>query len=122
MKFWLPWPPSTNGLFVNAGRGGRNLSKRYREWREEAAAALLQQPQTRTPISTPISIHIALTAPTRAHRDASNYVKAVEDLIVQHGIIEDDDERFVRKVIVEWQDPPAGEPGAIVELKETTND
>lgn len=118
MKIWLPFPPSTNGLFTNAGRGGRNLSPRYRAWREEAAAALLQQPQSKTEFYVPVSIHIALTAPTKAHRDASNYIKGIEDLLVQHGILEDDDERFVRSVTVEWQTPPADEPGAIITIKE----
>lgn len=116
MRVWLPFPPSTNGLFVNAGKGGRNLSARYRKWREEAGWALKHQPQSRRSFSGPVSLHMALTNPRKVHADCSNYIKAVEDLICQHGIIQGDDERFVRGVSIEWADPPAKEPGVVIEI------
>lgn len=43
-----------------------------------------------TPISGNVSIEYEFTFPDNRKRDASNYIKQLEDIIVKMGLIEDD--------------------------------
>lgn len=117
MSVWVPFGPSTNNLYMNTGRSGTK-SKAYAQWVKEAGWALKQQPQAKRSFSGPVRLHMSLTNPRNVHADCSNYIKAVEDLIRHHGIIQGDDERYVRGVSVEWADPPAENPGVVIEITE----
>ena len=101
----LPMPPSVNGLF--AGKTRRYRSKSYEAWIVEAGLRLnLQRP---SPCFGPV--HLALEVEeqrTKRRQDLSNRIKAVEDLLVSHGIIEGDDQRFVRKITMEWSPEVSG--------------
>lgn len=95
-------PPSTNGLYANVPKRGRVRSERYRSWSNVAGWELKRQrPGT-------IKGHVALTIEVERkdarRQDVSNRIKAVEDLVVEHGIIEDDS--LVTKVEAEWTDGP----------------
>ena len=70
---------------------------------------MAQEPKS---IAGPVSINIVLGAPDRRRRDCSNYIKAIEDLLVSYGCIEGDDSRFVKSVTVSW----ATVDGAIVQI------
>jgi Holliday junction resolvase RusA-like endonuclease len=106
-RVWLSWPPSVNNLYpsrVVRGRVLRVPSGQYRKWRREA---LIRIASARLPrIEVPVDIELALIAPDARHRDASNYVKAVEDSLVGARVLRGDDARFVRSVRPFW----AGEP------------
>jgi hypothetical protein len=39
---------------------------------------------------------------TAVATDVTNRIKAGEDLLVRHGIIQGDDQRYVRSVTAEW--------------------
>jgi len=98
----LTFPPSVNELYFNtsadkrrvaASHGkklpGRLKTKRHMEWRRVAGYELnLQHPK---PVKGRYFIHIGFS---RRHDvpkiDLSNHIKAVEDLLVAHGLIEDD--------------------------------
>lgn len=82
----LPLPPSTNGLFVNAGKRGRVTSKPYRAWKTEAGFMLKVEPKWR--VGGPVRLSIDL--PTSARADLDNLCKAPIDLLVAHGRIDDD--------------------------------
>lgn len=45
-----------------------------------------------------------LKAPDKRQRDADNYIKAVGDFLVTHGVIAGDDSRYVRSFYIEWSD------------------
>lgn len=100
----LPFPPSGHSLFKR--HNGSHLSEKYKAWRDEAGWLLKSQKPT--PIPGRVIVTIELVNPNRIRRDASNHIKAVEDLLVAHGIIEADDDRVVRRVTAGWQD--SGEP------------
>jgi Holliday junction resolvase RusA-like endonuclease len=107
----LPFPPSVNNLFT--GRGRRYPSARYRQWKQDAGwQAASQRPKR---LAGLVRIHIVLTAPDKRRRDASNYVKAIEDLLVSLRVLEDDHGAYVKGVTAEWADQP-GEPGAVVRI------
>lgn len=92
-------PPSTNNLFPGSKR--RYPSKEYTTWRTQAGWELLQQhPKA---VKGRVALLFQFEEPTTKHRkDVTNLIKAPEDLLVAHGIIEADDQRFVRRVTEEW--------------------
>lgn len=91
----LPWPPSVNNLYINAGRK-RVRSPRYRKWQDEAGWALKA---ARPPaFDGPVSVTIELCPPDNRRLDADNRNKPILDLLVSHGVIKDDDSRHVRSV------------------------
>ena len=96
----LPMPPSTNALFAGNGRR-RYKTKEYSAWIEEAGYALnLQKPKL---ISGKVRLLIEVCEPkTAVAQDVTNRIKAAEDLLVRHGIIQGDDQRYVSSVTAEW--------------------
>lgn len=55
---------------------------------------------------------IGLVAPDKRARDAGNLDKALMDIIVKAGIIEDDSNKYVRRLSYEWL--ASGEPVTIL--------
>ena len=105
---WLPFPPSTNNLFsqgVVKGKMRRFPSKQYKAWRKEAIIRLIAARLPR--FSEPVVIKLALTPKDCRRRDASNYIKAVEDALVEARVLIDDDQRYVKAVVPYWENPAA---------------
>ena len=98
----IPFPPSANNLFVNAGKRGRIKSSRYTMWLNEAGWEL--QSQRPKKMLGKVSVTICLCPVDKRRRDADNGCKAVLDLLVKHQVIEADDSRCVRKVTAQWVD------------------
>lgn len=97
----LPFPPSLNGIFGQFK--GAHLSKKYREWRDEAGWML--KAQNPLAYSGPVSVSVKLVMPDKRIRDLDNVgLKAVIDLLVRHGVIEGDDHRYVKRIQAEWAD------------------
>lgn len=97
--FLLPFPPSANNLFVNNRKtGGRFVAPRYAAWRTEAGWALKAQ----NPQKTTGSVHVNIIAikPDRAKRDIDNIAKAINDLLVEHGVVEDDS--LIERQVAAW--------------------
>jgi crossover junction endodeoxyribonuclease RusA len=96
--FELPFPPTVNNLFVN-GKSGRFVSPQYKAWKIEAGTiAKAQAKGARIP--GPYALELQLSRPDKRRRDASNYIKPVEDLLVWLGITDDDSE--CQFVSAEW--------------------
>lgn len=85
--FHLPFPPTVNTLFANGG-GRRFKTKAYSDWIVEAG--LILNTHHIQPFAGPVWIDFQLHRPDKHRRDATNYLKAPEDLLVRHGIIKDD--------------------------------
>jgi Holliday junction resolvase RusA-like endonuclease len=96
----LSMPPSTNSLFAGNGKR-RYKTKEYAAWIEEAGYALnRQRPE---PIRGKVRLLIEVAEPkTSITQDVTNRIKAAEDLLVRHDIIQGDDQRYVRSVTAEW--------------------
>jgi Holliday junction resolvase RusA-like endonuclease len=121
----LPMPPSTNSLYRNVPGRGRAKTERYRTWLRAAGNELLAQRVGLQPIRGAFTLTILLPqAKRRASMDASNYIKATEDLLVRHSLIDDD--RNAESVTIAWAPgiqqcevrvwPWAAEPQVIREL------
>lgn len=98
-------PPSTNGLFANLPGKGRVKTERYRTWLNAAGWQIKAQRPGR--IAGEVSLAIAMKRP-RANADLSNRIKALEDLLVEHQVIDDD--QHVVSLTVRWRE----EPGCMV--------
>lgn len=95
IRLSLPWPPSVNNLYINAGHK-RARSPAYRKWQEEAGWYLkAARPHKFT---EPVSVTLDLCPPDNRRTDADNRNKAVLDLLVTHGVIPADDSRYVKSV------------------------
>lgn len=96
----LPFPPSVNNLFINAGRK-RIRSPGYRAWADEAGYQLnTQHPRT---IKGPVTLRYEFQeGQDNRRRDIDNLAKPVNDLLVTHGVIEADDNRIVRAIDLRW--------------------
>lgn len=99
MIFTLPMPPSVNALYRNITHRGRAKTTVYKTWLIEAGGSLNEQ-KIGPVKATPVEILIELD--DRRRGDASNRIKAVEDLLVTQGILPDDSRDHVRKVTAEW--------------------
>jgi Holliday junction resolvase RusA-like endonuclease len=84
----LPYPPTANNLFFNTRGRGRVRTDRYRTWAVAAGGDVRRQNPGR--IEGQYSLDITLGRPDKRKRDLSNAIKALEDLIVEHQIVEDD--------------------------------
>lgn len=99
IRLELPFPPTVNNLFINAAKGrGRFPSPQYKLWRKIAGEMILAQ--GRHSIRGRVTLSIAIARPDRRRRDISNLIKAVEDLLVEMGVIEDDS--LVERLSIQW--------------------
>lgn len=107
----LPFPVSTNALYTNVRGRGRVKTARHNTWRRAAGWDLEQQkPPT---VEGPVALDIEYGRPrnrdgskSKVKRDLSNLIKCVEDLLVAHGVIEDDS--LVHDLHVSWADDVEG--------------
>lgn len=108
----LPFPVSVNAMFAD-GKTRRHKSQRYADWIIEAGYRLnIQKPR---PISGPYEIHYVFQeGQDKRERDAFNLEKGCTDLLVKHGIIQGDSNKYLRKGSVEWSSEVIGVQVTIV--------
>ncbi len=107
--FTIPRGPSVNALYSNVRGKGRVKTKRYMTWINSAGWELkIQKPDA---IAGPVSILLTIPRPLTKdgewdmrRRDASNFIKAIEDLCVIHRLIEDDSHTTVYETTARWDD------------------
>ena len=96
----LPFPPSTNNLFINTSRG-RIRSSKYDEWATEAGWELARQRPAKA--IGPVSILFEFQSNRdKRKRDITNLLKAPEDLLVKFKVIEADDNTIVQAISAGW--------------------
>ncbi len=99
----LPFPVSTNNLFT--GRARRFPSRRYRTWREEAGWALAAQ-RPLPSFSDPVEVTLSIGKPDRRKRDLDNLFKAPLDLLVEFGVLGDD--QLIHRLSASWDSDVEG--------------
>ena len=106
LTLYLPVGPSVNTLFNNVARAGKRgklrvPTKKYILWKTSAKTAIrMQLPDEWIAIDKPLSLLIELQRPT-SNSDLSNRIKALEDSLVQNGVICDD--RLVHDIRIKWK-------------------
>lgn len=102
----LPAPVPLSACFTNVAGRGRVPTKRYLAWQTEAMWMI--KAQKARPVKGQVSVYVRLVAPDKRHRDAGNADKGIMDALTKAGIIEDDSNRYVRRLTFEWcEDGPA---------------
>lgn len=100
----LPFPPSVNGLYRNRRQGGRVKTDRYNTWLNAAGWELKRQRPPKVTGRYSITVHVERKDKRR--RDLGNLHKGISDLLVMHGVIEDDS--LEERVILMWSDTVTG--------------
>lgn len=101
----LPFPVTTNNLYRNRrGRGGRAKTKRYQAWSTEAGWEIKRQRPGF--VEGPFKLDITITRPDKRRRDISNLIKALEDALVEFGVVEDD--CLCEQITIGWRDKRDG--------------
>lgn len=89
MQIDLPaLPPPLSACFNNAKGPGRLKSKRYRAWIEHCSWALNNIRDHL--VAGPVNVTYLIQRPDKRKRDLGNLEKALSDLLVSMGIIQDD--------------------------------
>lgn len=83
----LPFPVSVNEMYRNKLKG-RVKSERYMTWARAAGWEL--QAQRQKPVHGPYVLTLCLYEADNRRRDPDNFVKGCSDLLVTHGLIDDD--------------------------------
>lgn len=96
-SFHVDWPPTAN-LMWRHSRGQNYLSARYKQWKKDAGWQL--KAQHARSIVGPVSITILLCKPTKQAIDLDNRVKPLLDLLVNCGVIEDDNDSVIHEIHV----------------------
>src|SRR6266403_4493395 len=96
----LPFPPSTNNMFIN-GKHGRFRSQKYDSWIQEAGNEILRQRPLKVAGQVSLTFEFQ-DGRDKRKRDVTNLIKAPEDLLVSHGLIEADDQSIVRRISASW--------------------
>lgn len=107
----LPYPPSVNRLW-RVSKSRVHKSPQYQAWLISAGNSL--NGQCRRSISGEYNIHILACAPDRRKRDLGNIEKALSDLLVKHGVVDDD--HLCQKQTIEWAtNLPSGSVRILIE-------
>jgi crossover junction endodeoxyribonuclease RusA len=96
----LPFPVSVNALYCNKAGKGRVKSQRYREWSNVAGWQLKAQKPGK--ITGRYALTILLEQKDGRRRDIGNLEKSVSDLLVEHGVVEDD--ALAASIFLAWAD------------------
>jgi Holliday junction resolvase RusA-like endonuclease len=99
IEYVLPFPPSTNNLFLNSRGKGRILSPEYRAWKEQAGWQLKSQ----RPKPLGVRAFVQIDLDNRRKGDADNRAKPVLDLLVEHQVLAGDSKKHVRRVSIGWE-------------------
>ena len=79
-EFEMPWPPSVNA-WKNPFRNRMILSKRGREYRVDALAALKELDIDKELVSSRLSVSLVLNPPTLRKYDIDNFCKSLFDAL-----------------------------------------
>ncbi len=92
MKLKLPWPPSTNGYWRTLpGTDRQILSKRGREFRDEAFGAILRQcGGFPTRLTGRLAVVWEFHCGTNRFYDIGNFFKSAEDALTHANVWDDD--------------------------------
>lgn len=97
LTFRVPVPPSANNLYANMPfGGGRRKTGEYRAWLNAAGWEMRAQHVLPLPAG---NYALRIRAPINRRRDLDNTLKPVLDLIVELGLIRDDN--LIDKIIIE---------------------
>lgn len=100
----LPAPLSVN----RTRRIDWRYKKRVDAWQADADAHFLTQKQKLAGAKIGGRFELTITLPDGSAIDADNAIKGVIDTIRRFGLVPDDAPKFMRRVVIEFGEAPAG--------------
>lgn len=109
----LPWPPSGNVQARHTKTGGHYLNPKIAAYRALVARTLATKGLAKAsgfkPLGGPLELSVVASPPDRRATDADNRLKCLLDALVYAGLLEDDSNRVVWRLVWEWCPPePCG--------------
>ncbi len=98
----IPFPPSTNNLYLNMRGRGRVQTPAYRAWIIEAGAELKRQVKPPC-FADDDRVVIKIDLDDTRRGDADNRNKAILDALVSAGVIPGDSKKHVKRVSIGWE-------------------
>lgn len=94
--------PSVNSLYANVRGKGRVRTEAYKRWALAAGYDFAAQTRGKS-IKGLYELSLTISrAKARSNSDLSNRIKGAEDLLVEHGVVEDD--KHCAKITVAYGD------------------
>lgn len=97
-------PSKKNSRVINRLTGRSFPNKRFTEWHDAASLEIREQMVTRTiteRIAFPCNISFIFTHGDNRRRDSDNQTSSILDLLIDCGILLDDDWKIVRQMTIE---------------------
>lgn len=105
--------PSKKNSRINTRSGRSFPSKKYTEWHKDASAQL---PKVKAPIEKDAIVSIAFWSPDKRKYDLSNKAESLMDLMVDNGILLDDNYAVVPSLNLIYMDVSYGNPRVEIEI------
>lgn len=100
IRLELPYPPSINHYYVNAGKNKKRVKSRKVQDYFDAAVWGIKQQKVATFGDSPVRVTVGIQPPDRRRRDMGNLDKAIMDVMEEAGVYDDDfqasDVRYIR--------------------------
>lgn len=117
IRLELPFPPPLSACFKDVSVRSKSTGQtfrtraptgRYTAWQKDAhkMVDLQLRGKDRATVLMPglVRVVVRLVAPDRRERDAGNMDKATLDFLVKAKIIENDSNRYVKRLTFAWED------------------
>lgn len=99
IEFIIPLPPITkknHQQIVNNPKTGKPFIIPSRQYKEYEKNAMWFIPRPQKPIGEPVNVRCLFFLPTRRKGDLTNYLEAIDDVMVKGGLLEDDNYTIIQ--------------------------
>ncbi len=86
----LPWPPSANHRTTPVAHGRTILTRAVKEYKRQAALAILSQHRGYAPLSGPLRVHYDFHQQDQRRHDLDNLMKDIQDCCTAMHVWHDD--------------------------------
>ena len=111
----LPLPPSVNALYGGGSKQRRFKTVAYKKWIKSCPELPVLN------INEPIEIFYGIYYPDKRNRDLSNYIKAVDDYLVNSQVITDDCHTIITSFHVKFMGYDKKNPRIEIAIKKAPN-
>jgi len=112
IEFELPFPPSGNVQARHTKTGGHYLNPKIAAYRALVTQILagkgLAHINGFTPLAGPVELSVVAAPPDKRATDADNRLKCLLDALVHAGLLADDSNRVLQRLVWEWTPPERG--------------
>lgn len=103
----LPYPKTSGNHHTRHAAGRHYLTDDALAYRQAIKAAT-QNYGLHEPLTGPLFVHVVASPPDRRARDFDNLLKPMLDALTKAGFWEDDSNKVIQKLSLEWGEPTKG--------------